>query len=288
MYRLATVLALFTMLLAGCGGGGDKASDSSSSAVAQTPETPSKDKSKDDSAAKKDGKKKKDNHKQAKDKADEKTDDDSDSAEKPDLAGNEEEFAENLEKAPRKGVAKVIRFAVDGALAFHSLKLARLEIRDRGRDLTVVVTRKSACNALAGDEPAIRQRIQQGAPVVKTVDFQVAGTGEELGYYVLRCKRPEIPNGPGTVVWERTAVGGPVTSEKFKVTRKKWALEYESLGNSLAAVVVCVGGPHEGEYFKPVGLRKPGAGRNIYKGPGTFQIQVHGGGRWTLRAKEMG
>ena len=287
MYRLAILLALFALLIAGCGGGdsdsGGDESNGPTAAVAGASDEAQAAEPKKAETSKKKTKKAADDEKEkpaAEDEEDDGSDDDS--------SGDPHEAAEEaLEKLPAQEREKAIRAAVQAALLRFNLRLADLEVSDGGRKINVLVTRASACNAVAKDEPNMVLLIQDGAPVVKTATFEVAGTGQELGYYVLTCKREKMPSGPGKVVFKHTAVGGPYTSPTFEIKSKKWALEWENQGSSMACIVVAVGGKSKDGYFEPVGERKRGAGRNVYTGSGTFQLKIHGAALWSVRVKEI-
>lgn len=132
------------------------------------------------------------------------------------------------------------------------------------------------------------EAIKVTIPALRSIRYEVSGTGQELGYYVLSCPRPKAPNGPGQVVLTHTGVGGPWTSRQFEIKSKRWALEYENHGNSLAVIAVPADKDKEDrKYVKPVTSQKPEGGRLNYKGPGRFLLKVHGAGQWTVRVKEI-
>ena len=177
-----------------------------------------------------------------------------------------------------------IRQAAIGTLELFGLKFAGVQVRQRGRSVTVFVARSSACLAVAQDEPQMADRIRRGAPIVKEVSFKVAGTGQLLGYYVLSCARKEIPAGPGKVVLRRTGVGGPTKTKRFTIRGKRWAIEYENGANYLAVLVLS---KREDTYHDPISSQKREVGRIEYKtGPGRFQLQIQGGGGWTIRVRD--
>lgn len=287
MYRLAILVALLALLVAGCGGGGSDSADDGTDqpAVAVADASDSADKAENASADK--PKAKKDAKKPAED-AD-KHDDDESEAEDDEHASTDphEAIEEALEKASPKKRAQAIRGLVQSVLLRFNLKLADLEVANGGKKINVLVTRASACNAVAKDEPSMVVLIKEGAPIVRSATFEVAGTGQQLGYYVINCKREKMPSGPGRVVFKHTGVSGPYTSPKFEVKSKKWALEWENQGSSMACIVLAVAGESKGEYFKPIGEQKRGAGRNVYTGSGTFQLKIHGAALWSVRVKEI-
>lgn len=279
MYRLATLLTLLALLAAGCGGSDDdRAAPAGQRADAQEASVPSG-----GDAKARDGAGRRSTRDAKGRKGGEKSGSREEGAKKPRRLS----FAEALEDAPSEDVATIIRAAVLATLPMFGLELADLQIGDRGRTVNVVVTRASACNAIAKDEPAMRARIRKSAPVIRSLRFEVAGTGEELGYYVLRCKRPQMPDGPGQVVYEHTGVGGPFKSKRFAIEGKRWAIEYENVGNSLAVIVIAAGGNSKGDYYEPIGSQKRGVGRKVYKGSGSFELRIHGGGLWTVRVKDI-
>ena len=284
MYRFAILLTLFVALgVAGCGGGSDDDADSPPAAVAQTSDNePSGD---DTGAAPSDENKKK------KDEAAEESSTDEDKAENADDGEpktQKEEAGEAFEQLPSDRKLAAVETVVRSALLAFGLKLVEVELQDGGRKANAVVARKGACNFVASQEPNLQASIKSAVPGLKSVRFEVARTGQELGYYVVGCKKPEIPSGTGRVVFEHSGVGGPYTSKRFKITSKRWALEWVNEAASLAVIVVPVGGKSKGEYFKPVGSQKRESDRYEYKGSGTFQIKAHGAGGWRLRVKEIG
>ena len=282
MYRLAMLLALFAALVvSGCGGSGDDSDSAAPSAVAQAEDSaPSGDDS-DRSAPAEDAKEKKDDA----------ADEDGDEAEDDDAPKTEAELheaqEEAFEKLPPKRKSDLIEAIVAAALPRFGLKLVDLEVRDGGHAATAVVARRGACNFVASQEPNLLVAIQQGAPGLESMRFEVAGTGQELGDYVVGCEKPEIPSGAGRVVLEHSGVGGPYTSKRFTIESKRFALEWVNEAGSLAVIVEGVAGESKDKYFKPVGSQKRESGRYEYTGTGTFQIKAHGEGGWTIRVKEI-
>ena len=288
MYRLAMLMVLVVLIAAGCGGSGDDKS-SSSDAVAQDVAADGADeKSNSDSSAKKAEKARKPQDDGAslssakKNKAKELDDPKT-------LKKLEQEGLENL---PDKQKQALIETVVRSTLLRFGLKLADVDYDDGGRNLTIYITRNSACRAIAKEEANMVVAIQEGAPSVKTGRFMVAGTGQELGDYVLSCKPPKAPNGPGRIVLQHTGVGGPYMSEPFVIKSKHWALEWENAGGSLAVLLLPVDEKSKergqrGKAPRPVGSQKPEAGRYEYKGAGTYKLQAHGAARWTVRVKEI-
>jgi len=283
MYRLASLLTLLIALIAvGCGGSGDD-SDSAPAAVADAHDgAPSDDDA--DSASAEDAKKK-ENKNDGAAKASE------DGAKEDDEPKSEHELLEEQEEAfkklPPKRKLALVEAAVRSALLRWGLELVDVELTRGGRRVNAVVARKGACNFVASEEPNLVVTIKHGAPWVKSARFEVAGTGQELGYYVLGCKKPEIPSGAGRVVFEHSGVGGPY-SKRFKIETKRWALEWVNEGGSLGVIVVPTGGESKHKYFKPVGSQKPESGRYNYTGRGSFRIRAYGAGGWRIRVKQIG
>ena len=281
MYRLATLLALLMVLVAAGCGGSDDDSDSASSAVADTSESSPSGDDGSASASADDAKAKT----KKKDDAAENSSDDDESKTDEEVPDDPEEAVASL---PLDEKSKLIETVVRSALLRFSLEMVDVQILRGGRAVTATVARRGACNFVASQEPSLVQMIQKSAPSVKSARFEVAGTGQQLSYYVLSCETPEIPNGEGRVVLDHTGVGGPYTSQRFRITSKRWALEWVNEAATLAAIVVPVGGESEGEYFEPVGSQKRESGREEYTGRGTFKIKAHGAGAWQLRVKEIG
>jgi hypothetical protein len=286
MYRFAILLALLVALAAaGCGGSGDD-SDTPASAVAQATESEPSDDS-GGSSSDEDAKKEKTDadDKQSDDEAtNEAEDDDAPKTE----ADVREETKESFATLPAKDRSAALESVLRASLLRFGLTLADVETRDRGRKATAILARKGVCNFVAGQEANLVLTIKENAPWLKTVRFEVAGTGEELGYYVLGCEKPEIPSGAGRVVLDHSGVNGPYKSKVFTIKSKRWALEWVNEAASLAVLVEAVGGESEGEYFKPVGSQKAESGRYEYVGRGTFQITAYGAGGWRVRVKEIG
>ena len=291
MYRLAILVALFAVFAVGCGGGdsdsgGDDSNGAAAAVAGASDEAQAAEPKESDAKQKRDSKKAAhdaDKKKAADDANDDAGEGDAEQASK----DPHEAIEEALEKAPTGKRNGIIRAAAQAALLRFGMRLADLEVLDGGRKINVFITRASACNGAAKDEPNMLLLIQESAPIVKSARFEVAGTGQQFGYYVLNCKREKMPDGPGREVFEHTGVSGPYTSPKFEIKTKKWALEWENQGNSMACIVLAVGGKSEGEYFKPIGERKRGAGRSVYTGSGTFQLKIHGAALWSVRVKEI-
>jgi len=281
MYRLATLLALLLALTAaGCGGSndGDSASPAAVTADAGGSEGNENTGPSTNADDKQGGRGDEKQSADAKGKAGE-DGDDSDVAADP---------AEALREADPKDRSRAIETTVRSALLQFGLKVASVEVRDLGSKLTVNVTRATACRAVASQEGNMVVTIQQGAPTVKSVRFEVAGTGQQLGYYVLGCKKPEMPNGAGRVVLEHDGVGGPYTSKTFEIESKHWALEWENQGASLAVILYPRDEKAKHNYAKPVGSKKPEAGRYDYTGGGKYLVKAYGQGAWSIRVKEIG
>lgn len=288
MYRLATLLTLLIALAAaGCGGSGDD-SDSAPSAVAQAPSGDDAGGSSGSDGAKKEQEADK---KSADDEGDGKPDDETGDDDEPMTHEEQHEAAEEVfEKLPLERKQELLETTARNALLRFGLKMVDAKLLNRGRSATVAVSRKGACTFVASQEPNLKLTIKQNMPGLKSVRFEMAGTGQQLGYYVLGCKGPEIPSGAGRVVLDHSGVGGPYKSKRFKITSERWALEWVNEGASLAVIVQAVGGESKEEetYFKPVGSQKPESGRFDYKGKGTFQIHAYGAGGWRVRVKEIG
>ena len=285
MYRLVMLLAvLIALVAAGCGGSDDD-SDSAPSAVAKAPDSaPSGDTG--DPGSRASEKKKDDASERSSD------DEDEEEAEDDDEPKSERELHEEQEEAfqelaPDRQLL-LVKTVVRAALLRFGLRMVDVELGNGGRKVTAVVGRKGACNFVASQEPNLTLAITESAPGVKSVRYEMAGTGQELGYYVVGCKKPEIPSGAGRVVLDHSGVGGPYTSKRFEIKSKRWALEWVNEAASLAVIVVPVSGESKDEYFKPVGSRKRESGRYEYKGRGTFQIKAYGSAGWRVRVKEIG
>jgi hypothetical protein len=283
MYRLATLLALLIALAVGCGDSGEDDSNSSSPTATQ-----SADKGADDL---KEASKTEERERKSDKDADEEKSSDEDEDEDDDGPKSEQELHEEQEDAferlPAGQKADLIKTVVRSALLRFGLKVSDVQVSTNGRKVKAIVTRKTACRAIASQEPHMVLAIQEGAPGVHSVVFEVAGTGQELGYYVLNCERPKMPSGEGRVLLEHTAVGGPWTSRVFTIKVERWALEWENLGSSMAGIVVPIAGESKDRYFKPVGSQKPESGRYEYRGSGKFQLKVSGAARWSVRVKEI-
>ena len=283
MYRLALLLALLIALAAvGCGGSDDD-SDPAPSAVAQAPESkPSGDDRK--GSASSESKKEKD------DSEEKSSEDDEDEAD--DEHKTEDEVRKEQEEAylklPLERQSQIVETVIRSALLRFKLELVDVEVRRRGRAATAIVARRGACGFVASQEANLEVTIQQGLPGLKAVRFEVAGTRQLLGYYVLGCDKPELPSGAGRVVFEHTGVGGPYMSKRFEIKSDRWALEWVNQGASLAVILEPMDKAAESHYAKPVGSQEPESGRYEYRGGGTYRIRAHGAGRWELRIKEIG
>ncbi len=279
MYRLATLLALLIALAAvGCGGSGDDSNSAPSAVAGASESTPSGDAS-DDSASKDEAK----SDDGSKNPSDEENADASGPA-----SDSEHDHAETLSDLSPKERNTAIDGIVRSALLQFGLKVAALDVKNGGRALDVTITRATACRAVASQESNMLVTIQHGAPIVKSARFGVEGSDKELGYYVLGCKKPEMPNGAGRVVLEHDGVGGPYTSKTFEIESKHWALEWENQGASLAVILYPRDEKAKHNYAKPVGSKKPEAGRYDYTGGGKYLVKAYGQGAWSIRVKEIG
>jgi hypothetical protein len=281
MYRLAMLLALIVLAAAGCGGSDDGSDAAPAVAGAGANEaSPSGD---DAGGSDSDDKAKKRQDEASGDENDE-SDEDSDDSNSDSGDDHPDSFSD---LSPEQRTA-AIEAAVRAALLQFGLKAAAVDVSDSGRTVEATITRATACRAVASEEANIVVTIQHGAPTVKSARFVVAGTGQELGYYVLGCKKPHLPNGEGRVVFEHTGVGGPYSSKRFEISTKRWALEWVNQGASLAVIPVPADEQAKDDYAaKPVGSQKPESGRYEFTGGGTYLIKAHGQGRWSVRVKEL-
>jgi hypothetical protein len=283
MYRLATFLALLIVLPIGCGGGSDEDSNPPAPAAAKAPSTGGDaPKAKSTPAAKKTAGRKK-----AAESPDEPAEKAAKATDEHGHADEPKNLEEALANAPSAAIARLIKVTVTTVGMTYNLKIADVALSENGRNLTVVVTRASACNAVAKEEYAMGERVSMAIPSIKSVRWEVAGSGEQLGAYVLRCKRAPIPNGPGVTVFDRTAVGGPVTTKPFTIKGRRWAIEYENTSNTLAVIVIPLGGKAKGKYYAPIGSKKREVGRKMYRRPGKYMMKIHGAALWTVRVKDI-
>ena len=283
MHRFVLLAMLVVLAAAGCGGSGDD-SGSAPSAAEQAS----------DSAASGDDASTSDEDAKTKPDADEK----SSSGDKDEEGGEDDEIKthedseqaqeEAIEKLPLERKVKLIETVARSALLRFGLRLVDVELTDGIRKVTVVVSRKGACKFVAKQEPNLALAIKEAVAGIRSLRFEVAGTGQQLGYYVLGCKKPEIPSGAGRVVLDHSGVGGPYKSKRFKITSKRWALEWVNEAASLAVIVKAVGGESKGDYFRPVASQKPDSDSYEYTGRGTFQITAYGAGGWRIRVRESG
>jgi hypothetical protein len=283
MYRLATLLALLIALaVVGCGGSGND-SDSAPSAVATGDSASSDDTG--DSESKREADKTDADKKSSKD--EHKDEDEEDDGPKTHEEVHEEQ-EEAYAKLPLERKAMLVETVVRSAALSYGLKVVDVKLRRGGRAATATVARKGACSFVASQEPNLALTIKEGVPGLKSIRLLVAGTGKEIGYYVLGCKKPEIPSGAGRVVLDHSGVGGPYTSKPFKIKSKRWALEWENHGSSLAVILAPLDKKAKENYAKPVGSKKTEAGRYEYTGGGKYRIQAYGAGGWRVRVKEIG
>lgn len=264
MFRLAILLALLiTFVAPGCGGSDDESDPAPSSSVQGSESARS-----DDGSASNEAKKEND-----------------DAAER--SSNEDEDDAEPKTDEAQEDSSAVIETLVRSALEGYDLTVLDIQVLNDGRAVTAIVGRQNACNFVASQEMGVVAQIKRGVPGLKSVRFEVEGTGQELGYYVVGCKTPDMPSGRGQVVFEHAGVNGPYTSKRFRIKGKRWALEWVNETSSLTVLVVPVGGESKGEYFKPVSSQKRESDRYDYKGRGIFKLKLHGAGGWRVRVKDI-
>lgn len=171
--------------------------------------------------------------------------------------------------------------AAENTLAVFGLE-GRVRVLDEGRVAILFVARSSACDALPADESRIREFLMDAHPSIRKVVVKVAGTGESLSSYVsANCTVPKLPGGRGKTVY-RIKGESFVTSETFRIRKRKWAIDYRAEGARLFMLVY-----RGDEVIAPgIGQRQRGTGSQKYKGRGLYHIEIRGSGHWTVRVRE--
>jgi hypothetical protein len=284
MYRLAALLAMLVLAAVGCGGS-DGDDESKSSQPATTAEAPGKGDAVDKENSKPRAKAKKGEKKKPKPLTREQVDtnDDGEISEEEQNAAREKVYPDLPPKAQRILVGTIARTVVTR----FGLRYAGVRLANRGLKVTVLIHRAGACAGQATQEPQMKVPLTQGVPGLHDVSFEIAETGQPFGYFVLDCTHPKMPNGPGRTIFSHTGVGGVYTSKLLTIRAKRWALEWENRGGTLAVIVVPKDKKARQSYFKPVASQEADAGRFNYRGTGTVQLKIDGTTRWSVRIKEI-
>jgi hypothetical protein len=165
-------------------------------------------------------------------------------------------------------------------LPFGSIAVTR-----QADSLTIGIAKNGACTASSADEPRIKLVLGKLLRFLKSVTVDVAGTQQSLGDYVAaRCKRTTIPTAPGQVVFDRGGAG-LVTSPPIRIAATRWTVGYDSQASFVQVVAKSTSGG-----IKPAGfvVRGRGAGLRIFKGPGTFRLQISSPATWSIRVRDGG
>jgi hypothetical protein len=291
---LAAALALAAIAIGGCGGdGGDGGSDASggddgSAAVAASTPKAVKDAATDSPSKAEVGAKKKEAEKDA---APAKEGGDADRPTRAEREKALEELrsdpASAIENASAKQKARLIKQAAYGATRLLGLKLASVSSSEDGTSALLRITRGSACIARPEDDGEIVDYMKKGVPTLETVRVEVAGTSQTLASYTrANCKVPTFPEGEGKIVFVQSGPGtrqGLVKTKFFKVTQKKWVIEYDNRANYLSVFIERPNGDNAPDY---AATTRPGIGRSIITlPPGRYRLSISGAS-WTVRVRD--
>ena len=276
MLLVPLVLAL-SVVASGCGGGDDDAgseqADESDAPAVTTSESETGETSKQVDSEQRD---------RGKDAGGEKEGDKEGSAPAPRAVG--ERRKQILDKAFSKASPRKRTQAVNKAMRviFEGLRLtgAKASLSADRRTLTITVPASSVCTATRTDDATLTRGVKDILPFVRTVIAIVSPGGERLSAYAARCKPPVPPAGTGRVIYEKSGIGH-FESPKFRVRSRRFAVEWAHEGGTIVVFV------KKGKKTSPkaVGSHKSG-GRQSYKGPGKFSLDITGDGEWTVRIRE--
>lgn len=191
---------------------------------------------------------------------------------------------EALRRLPPRLRAKVVRYYTRVVLAAFDLKATRISVSYGGAEVTVILTRRTACRAHSDEADRILRGLRDAVPYPRTVTVRVAGTDESLGAYLARCERQSLPGSRGRVVFSKSGSRLHRTGP-FRISSKHWTVEYTNTG-SFFQVFVFKG--KQGQQ-NPISRRKPGSGKRTYRtGPGKFKLYISGSRDWTVRVRDGG
>jgi hypothetical protein len=181
---------------------------------------------------------------------------------------------------------RTVQLLAQASLQSYGFNGAHATARHSGQAVTVTVPRARACDAGPGDAAQLARRIQQTAPIVRTIVVEVAENGDPLDTYIrANCKQSTaLPNGPGRTVLEKSGSGASrsTTTQSFTV-HSGWTIDYRNDGQFLR-VVVYKGSQRVSD---AVQSEKRGSGtQSVSVGPGTYQLKIFSSAGWTVRVRD--
>jgi hypothetical protein len=193
--------------------------------------------------------------------------------------------AEVFRRLPVKYRARAVRHYVRVVLSALDLKSASVLVPRGGASFKVTLTEKLACRAHPDEAERILKGVQDAVPYPRTATVVVATATGEVPISVFGsgdCEPLEPPAGTGRVVFRASGERGSETTKPFRITTKRWTVEYANRGTyfQVWAFKGKKGQPN------PIGRRSPGSGKQVYKGPGTFTLNISSLGDWVVRIRE--
>jgi hypothetical protein len=204
--------------------------------------------------------------------------------------GNPKKFSQAsqsfLMRLPPAQRRRTVELLVQASLRSYGFNGASATARHAGQAVTVNVPRAQACNAGPGDAAQLAKRIQQTAPIVRTIVVEVAENGDPLDTYIkANCKKSlTLPNGPGSTVLKKSGSGAArSTMTKSFTVNAGWAVDYRNDGQFLRVVVY-----RDGKRLQDAVLsRDRGTGtQNVALGPGTYRLKIFSSASWTVRVRD--
>jgi hypothetical protein len=261
---------VFVLALAGCGGG-DSSSDKEPSGSEPQTETTAQAPEKRTPADRKAKKKPKSNPAEKPEKT-----------APPTTRGGKKMLVEKVQDFSPAKRARLIAAVLKPALAVLGLEGSTGTLSADLRTLTVVVPRSRACKASTTDTSPLEEGVRRTLIYVKRVVVIVEGGQSLPDYVAANCKRATVPTTRGRVVWEKSGFG-VTDSPTLRIRSKRWVVSYASSGDYFSVFV------RKGKKYlsNPITATEAESGRQTYKGPGRFKLDINGSGDWTVKVTEL-
>lgn len=190
--------------------------------------------------------------------------------------------AEALRRLPRKHRARYVKRFAKIIVAASDLEGGKVDVSYGGVAVRVALPAKVACRAEPNEGDRILRSLKRVVPYPRSVTVSVAGSSQPLpAYLASSCKRRELPGGQGRTVL-RLSGSGVQQTKPFTIRSKRWTIEYVSKGSFFSIFVRKGRRPQRAVTSEETSQ----SGKETYRGPGKFTLQIAGTRPWTVRVRD--
>lgn len=192
--------------------------------------------------------------------------------------------AEALRRLPRKHRARYVKRFAKIIVAASDLGGGKVDVSYGGVAVRVALPAKVACRAEPNEGDRILRALKKVVPYPRSVTVSVAGSSQPLPTYLAStCKESELPGGQGRTVL-RLSGSGVQQTKQFTIRSKRWTIEYVSKGSFFSIFARKGRRPQRAVTSEETSQ----SGKETYRGPGKFTLQIAGTRPWTVRVRDGG